>query len=195
MICFFQQSPTPTLNSTNKDIKVDSSLFFTVYGCLCASNSVFTLFRAFLFASSGILAGKHIHRRLIDRLSKASLNFYQSTPSGRILNRLSSDMYAIDDSLPFILNIFLANLFALVGMLSVTCYSLPWFTVSLLPLSILYHNIQSYYRCEMFTNKRFFMFLFYKLYYWQIFFNSESENTLFCLFLHPGFKSYKFYLS
>lgn len=124
----------------------DSSLFFIVYGCLCAANSVFTLFRAFFFAYSGILAGKYIHKRFIDSLSKGSLNFYQNTPSGRILNRLSSDMYAIDDSLPFILNIFLANLFGLVGMLAVTSYSLPWFSVSLVPLSIVYYNIQSYYR-------------------------------------------------
>lgn len=122
------------------------STFFIVYGSLCAANSVFTLFRAFLFAYSGILAGKYIHRRLIDSLSKGSLSFYQNTPSGRILNRLSSDMYAIDDALPFILNIFLANLFGLVGMLAVTCYSLPWSSVSLIPLSIVYYNIQSYYR-------------------------------------------------
>ena len=51
-------------------------------------------------------------------------------------------MYAIDDSLPFILNIFLANLFGLFGVLAVTCYSLPWFSISLIPLSIIYYNIQ-----------------------------------------------------
>ena len=55
-------------------------------------------------------------------------------------------MYAIDDSLPFILNIFLANLFGLIGMLTVTCYSLPWFTLSLIPLGIVYYSIQNYYR-------------------------------------------------
>ncbi len=124
----------------------DSDFFFTIYGSLCAANSVFTLFRSFLFAYSGVLAAKHIHECLITNLKKANLSFFQNTPSGRILNRLSSDMYAIDDSLPFILNIFLANMFGLLGMLTVTCYSLPWFTICLLPLSFIYYNIQNYYR-------------------------------------------------
>nr|QUF59457.1 ATP-binding cassette transporter Abcc10 [Brachionus angularis] len=120
--------------------------FFFVYGILCFSNTFFTLIRAFLFAYSGITAGKYIHEVLIENLIKASLRFFDLTPKGRILNRLSSDMYAIDDSLPFILNIFLACLFGLAGILVVTCYSLPWFSLSLIPISIIYYSIQNYYR-------------------------------------------------
>ena len=136
-------SPTAFVSD---DIEPDSRLFFVVYGSLCGLNSLFTLMRAFSFALSGILAGKYIHECLIENLSRASLRFFDTTPRGRILNRLSTDIYAIDDSLPFILNIFLANLFGLAGILVVTCYSLPWFSLSLIPLSIIYYSIQNYYR-------------------------------------------------
>lgn len=37
------------------------------------------------------------------------------TPLGRVLNRFSSDTYTVDDSLPFILNILLAQIFGLIG--------------------------------------------------------------------------------
>uniref|UniRef100_A0A8D0KTB9 ABC transporter domain-containing protein n=1 Tax=Strix occidentalis caurina TaxID=311401 RepID=A0A8D0KTB9_STROC len=41
----------------------------------------------------------------------ATVTFFDTTPTGRILNRFSSDLYCVDDSLPFILNIFLANMY------------------------------------------------------------------------------------
>lgn len=47
---------------------------------------------------------------------KAKMVFFDTTPMGRILNRLSSDVYAVDESLPFVLNIFLAQVFGLFGM-------------------------------------------------------------------------------
>jgi ABC-type multidrug transport system fused ATPase/permease subunit len=43
------------------------------------------------------------------------VTFFDVSPLGRILNRFSSDTYTIDDSLPFIINILLAQFFGLLG--------------------------------------------------------------------------------
>lgn len=55
-------------------------------------------------------------------------------------------MYCVDDFLPFILNIFLANIFGLLGMLVMISYGLPWILPVLLPLAVLYYSIQRFYR-------------------------------------------------
>ncbi|XP_076441602.1 ATP-binding cassette sub-family C member 10-like [Babylonia areolata] len=139
-----QDNTTPWINVTETEDNV--TFYLTVYGCLAGANSVFTLLRAFLFAYGGICAAKVMHKRLLTSVLKAPVLFFDTTPLGRIINRFSSDMYAIDDSLPFQLNIFLAQIFGILGTLVVTCYGLPWFMLTLVPLGFVYYKIQHYYR-------------------------------------------------
>ncbi|NXB55079.1 MRP7 protein, partial [Leucopsar rothschildi] len=125
---------------------VDVSFYLIVYGSIAGANSLFTIIRAFLFAFGTLRAAAVIHDRLLQRILKATVTFFDTTPTGRILNRFSSDMYCVDDSLPFVLNIFLANIYGLLGMLVVMTYGLPWIGLVLLPLAVVYFLIQRYYR-------------------------------------------------
>lgn len=137
-------SPLSSVHPSN--ISSDVEFYLTVYGSIAVANTVFTALRAFLFAYGAICAATAVHDRLLDRVLKATVGFFDTTPLGRILNRFSSDLYSVDDSLPFILNIFLANVFGLVGILVVMSYGLPWVLLPLVPLALLYHRIQHFYR-------------------------------------------------
>ncbi|XP_053160047.1 ATP-binding cassette sub-family C member 10 isoform X1 [Hemicordylus capensis] len=137
---------SPVMASTPSNGSLDVNFYLTVYGSIAGANSVFTILRAFLFAYGTIHAATIIHTRLLRRVMKATMTFFDTTPTGRILNRFSSDMYCVDDSLPFLLNIFLANVFGLLGMLVMITYGLPWIGLVLLPLAAIYYSIQSYYR-------------------------------------------------
>ena len=99
-----------------------------------------------MFAYGGIHAAVILHRRLLSSILKAPVAFFDVTPIGRIINRFSSDVYAIDDSLPFIMNILLAQVYSLLGTLIVTCYGLPYVAILIVPLGMLYYQIQAYYR-------------------------------------------------
>uniref|UniRef100_A0A8C4HT30 ATP-binding cassette, sub-family C (CFTR/MRP), member 10 n=1 Tax=Dicentrarchus labrax TaxID=13489 RepID=A0A8C4HT30_DICLA len=137
-------SSMQTFPSSN--VSSDVTFYLTVYSFIAATNTVFTALRAFLFAYGAICAATAIHNRLLDRVLKATVTFFDTTPMGRVLNRFSSDLYSVDDSLPFILNILLATMFNLLGMLVVISYGLPWVLVPLLPLSLFYHRTQHFYR-------------------------------------------------
>ncbi|XP_034739863.1 multidrug resistance-associated protein 7 [Etheostoma cragini] len=130
----------------SSNVSSDIRFYLTVYSSIATANTVFTALRAFLFAYGAICAATAIHNRLLDRVLKATVCFFDTTPMGRILNRFSSDLYTVDDSLPFILNILLANVFGLLGMLVVISYGLPWVLVLLLPLALVYHRTQHFYR-------------------------------------------------
>ncbi|NXD28363.1 MRP7 protein, partial [Spelaeornis formosus] len=141
-------SPVQGLNKTSTPYNdsVDVNFYLIVYGSIAGANSLFTIIRAFLFAYGTLRAAAVIHNRLLQRVLKATVTFFDTTPTGRILNRFSSDLHCVDDSLPFILNIFLANIYGLLGMLVIMTYGLPWIGLVLLPLAVVYFFIQRYYR-------------------------------------------------
>ncbi|NXC08258.1 MRP7 protein, partial [Orthonyx spaldingii] len=141
-------SPIQDLDNTPapSNGSVDVNFYLIVYGSIAGANSLFTIIRAFLFAYGALRAAAVIHNRLLQRVLKATVTFFDTTPTGRILNRFSSDIYCVDDSLPFILNIFLADIYGLLGMLVIMTYGLPWIGLVLLPLTVVYFFIQRYYR-------------------------------------------------
>lgn len=63
-----------------------------------------------------------------------------------ILNRFSSDTNVIDDSLPFILNIFLAQFFLVIGTLSSIIFGVPWAIIIAIILTPVYYKLQTRYR-------------------------------------------------
>ncbi|XP_038654866.1 multidrug resistance-associated protein 7 [Scyliorhinus canicula] len=131
---------------TNGKISPHLKFYLTVYGCIAVVNTVFTAARAFLFAYGAICAAVIIHNKLLGQVLKATTLFFDTTPIGRIVNRFSTDLYSVDDTLPFILNIFLATSYGLFGTILMISYSLPWILLVLVPLIILYFYIQRYYR-------------------------------------------------
>ncbi|XP_020082165.1 ABC transporter C family member 13 isoform X1 [Ananas comosus] len=118
-------------------------VILAVFGLM---NSLFTLARSFSFAYGGLRAAILVHTKILDKLLNAPVYFFDHNPSGRVLNRLSSDLYTIDDSLPFILNILLANFFGLLGIAFVLSYAQILFLLLLVPFGYIYRKLQFYYR-------------------------------------------------
>ncbi|KAH9715829.1 multidrug resistance-associated protein 11 [Citrus sinensis] len=102
--------------------KYSTSFYLVVLCIFCMFNSFLTLVRAFSFAFGSLRAAVKVHNTLLTKIVNAPVLFFDQTPGGRILNRFSSDLYMIDDSLPFILNILLANFVGLLGIAVVLSY-------------------------------------------------------------------------
>ncbi|XP_058124847.1 ATP-binding cassette sub-family C member 10 [Anopheles ziemanni] len=149
--------PAPPSNDTSDTVEfivlqtdnssiADTSFYLGIYAGLAVGNSFLTLLRAFLFALAGLKAAKAIHDRLLNSVVYTKLQFFDIVPLGRILNRFSSDVYTVDDTLPFILNILLAQFFGLLGALLISLYAMPWLGLLVVPLVPIYLTLQNKYR-------------------------------------------------
>lgn len=73
---------------------------------------------------------------------QATLRFFDVTPVGRIVNRFSSDVYMVDESLPFQANILLMFVFKVLGATLMMCIALPAFAGVIVVVAVLYYFIQ-----------------------------------------------------
>ena len=113
-------------NWTERDVNdgdLDFYLYLTFGGVSCIS----LMFRAVLLIVSGVKAGTRIHIAMLDRLVQAPINlFYDVTPLGRILNRLSKDQLDIEMEIAYNIGTVMTSLGGGVGAIAACVYFLPW---------------------------------------------------------------------
>ena len=81
------------------------------------------------------------HQNLLDRIVKAPMAFFDTTPTGRILNRFSQDMAIIDSNIRMTLVSFLRGISGLLTTIVAISYTAPIFVAFLVPLSVLYYFV------------------------------------------------------
>lgn len=104
------------------------------------------LLRSVLFAQGGLNAAVKLYDRLSVAVFHTDIDFFESTPVGRLTNRFGKDSNTIDDSLPFIMNILLAQCFLLLGSCFVMAVNDPPILILLVLVAVIYHRMQRYYR-------------------------------------------------
>ena len=71
------------------------------------------IFIGTLFLAKGSLnAASHVHKNLLTHVMQNPVSFFESTPTGRIVNRFSKDVDAIDNTLPATIRTWLWCLYA-----------------------------------------------------------------------------------
>ncbi|XP_048505778.1 probable multidrug resistance-associated protein lethal(2)03659 isoform X2 [Athalia rosae] len=71
-----------------------------IYSTIVTATVVFTLLRTFMFMSVCMRASRRLHENMFNSITRATMRFFNTNSSGRILNRFSKDMGAIDEMLP-----------------------------------------------------------------------------------------------
>lgn len=71
-----------------------------IYGGLIISLFIIALLRSVLFYKLAMVSSQKLHNMMFHSIIGTTMRFFDTNPSGRILNRFSKDMGSIDELLP-----------------------------------------------------------------------------------------------
>lgn len=135
------------LRSINKPTTFTTYECLYIYGALIIAVVVMTVFRGYLFFKICMHASKVLHDRMFGSILRATMRFFDTNPSGRILNRFSKDMGAIDEYLPKAIMDFIQIALVMFGILIVITIINPLLLVAILIVAIIdYWVLQLYLR-------------------------------------------------
>lgn len=98
-----------------------------------------------LWIFCSIEASRKLHERMAYAIFRSPMSFFETTPSGRILNRFSSDIYKVDEVLARSFNMLFVNTARAAYTLVLISASTPVFIALIIPLAAVYIYIQRYY--------------------------------------------------
>ncbi|KAL3283196.1 hypothetical protein HHI36_006346 [Cryptolaemus montrouzieri] len=89
------------LLGVNEVSEITTDLYIKVYTLLIILTIFATTSRAILFFKICMNSSRNLHNLMFTNILQAKMRFFDTNPSGRILNRFSKDMGAIDEILPY----------------------------------------------------------------------------------------------
>uniref|UniRef100_A0ACD5XQA7 Uncharacterized protein n=2 Tax=Avena sativa TaxID=4498 RepID=A0ACD5XQA7_AVESA len=124
---------------------VSTLKLISVYIAIGACTIFFVLSRSLFIVLLGVQTSRSLFSQLLNSLFRAPMSFFDSTPLGRVLSRVSSDLSIVDLDVPFALMfVFTASLnaYSNLGVLAVVTWEVLFVS---LPMIVLAIRLQRYY--------------------------------------------------
>ncbi|XP_045503254.1 probable multidrug resistance-associated protein lethal(2)03659 isoform X2 [Colias croceus] len=125
-----------------------------IYTSMVVALVVISLLRSFIFFSMAMRASTRLHNNMFASITRAPMRFFHTNPSGRILNRFSKDMGAVDEVLPSALLDVLQIGLSLIGIVIVVAIVNYWLLLPTLAIGLVFYGLRIFYIASSRSIKR-----------------------------------------
>nr|KYP51014.1 ABC transporter C family member 14 [Cajanus cajan] len=115
------------------------SLFMSIYAIIAVVSIILVSARTYLFTLWGLKTAQTLFTQILRSILHAPMSFFDTTPSGRILSRASTDQTNVDVLLPLFTGVVMAMYITVLSIFIITCQN-SWPTVFLI-IPLLWLNI------------------------------------------------------
>lgn len=134
-----RRSFMPRINSETDPVDI---YYFTAINVLVI---VFSLVRSVLFFYLAAKSSTTLHNKMFQGVTRAAMHFFNTNPSGRILNRFSKDLGQVDEILPSVMMDVMQILLVILGIIVVLCIVNVWYLLVTFILVIIFYLLRSFY--------------------------------------------------
>ncbi|KAH8232361.1 hypothetical protein KR032_004783 [Drosophila birchii] len=131
-------------NTNGSDISSETEDMY-YFAALNVAVVVFTIVRTMLFYKMAMRSSTHLHNAMYRGITRAAMYFFNTNPSGRILNRFSKDLGQVDEVLPTVMLDVVQIFLTLLGIIVVICITNPYYLILTLALAIIFYYIREFY--------------------------------------------------
>ncbi|RCV32954.1 hypothetical protein SETIT_7G044400v2 [Setaria italica] len=140
-----QKSQNSWMAANVQNPSVNTLKLILVYIVIGVCMTFFLLSRSLFIVVLGVQTSRSLFSQLLVSLCRAPVSFYDSTPLGRVLSRVSSDLSIIDLDVPFTFMFSISaslNAYSNLGVLAVVTWKILFIVV---PMIVLATRLQRYY--------------------------------------------------
>lgn len=128
-----------------------TSFWLGLYGGLIGVGLMFMIMRTTTVALAGIRASRRLHHELARSVMNKSMAWFDRTPSGRIINRFSKDMYIVDMMMAFMGEFAISTTLDVVGIVIVIAVIVPLALAMFAVLAVVYVIVANFFRSAFYT--------------------------------------------
>ncbi|KAG8813820.1 hypothetical protein FRC19_002163 [Serendipita sp. 401] len=128
--------------------------YMGLYAGIGGAQAFISFLSSFAFALAGLQASRVLFRTALVSLFRSPVSFYDTTPVGRILSRLSRDVESLDNQLPNAMYQLMRMLAGVIGAIALIFYTFPYLGIAIPFLFTLYYIASAFYRRTSIETKR-----------------------------------------